>query len=100
MVGVMEGAAAKAGRKGMAKILADIQTYHISPEDAAQVAQDAEVDMLAFNHIVPVLPNKSLYKYFLGDAGDKFDGLIIVGEDGMFFTMPAGSDEIKRSRLD
>ena len=29
----------------------------------------------------------------------RFDGEIVVGEDGMMFSLPAGSKEINRSRL-
>jgi len=66
MVGVMEKAFEDRGVKNLAKIMFDIPDYHISPEDAAELAQEAGVDSLVFTHIVPALPNKALHKYFLG----------------------------------
>ena len=34
----------------------------------------------------------------VGDAPSKFDGKITVGSDGLIFSLPAGSDAIKRTR--
>ena len=100
MVGVMEKAFEDRGVKNLAKIMVDIPDYHISPKDAAELAQAADVKSLIFTHIVPALPNKALHKYFLGDAPSKFDGALTIGEDGMVFSLPAGSKEIKQNRLD
>ena len=61
------------------------------PEEAAQAAQEAGVDHLVYYHIVPQLPVKLLESVFLGDSKSIFDGKITVGEDGMIFTLPAGS---------
>ena len=99
MVGVMEKAFEDRGVKNLAKIMFDIPDYHISPEDAAELAQEAGVDSLVFTHIVPALPNKALHKYFLGDAPSKFDGVLTIGEDGMVFSLPTGSEEIISSAL-
>ena len=98
MVGVMNKAATDAGAKNIAKIMSDILDYHISPEQAAEVAQAAEVDSLVFTHIVPALPTKALHKYFLGDAPSKFDGDITIGEDGMMFSLPP-SDGVAKSTI-
>jgi ribonuclease Z len=40
-----------------------------------------------------------LYPLFLGDAGKIFDGPIVVGEDGMRLSLPAGSDELDRRMI-
>lgn len=80
-----------------AKIMLDIQDYHASPEDAAQSAQSAGAKMLVLSHLVPSLPSEFLYPAFLGDAENRFEGSIVVGEDGMLFSMPAGSDKITQS---
>ncbi|WP_337660913.1 MBL fold metallo-hydrolase [Erythrobacter sp. Alg231-14] len=80
-----------------ARIMLDIQDYHASPEDAAQSAQSAGAKMLVLSHLVPPLPSEFLYPAFLGDAENRFDGSIVVGEDGMLFSMPAGNDEITQS---
>ncbi|MEP3420656.1 MAG: MBL fold metallo-hydrolase [Erythrobacter sp.] len=80
-----------------AKIMFDIQDYHASPEDAAESAQVAGAEMLVLSHLVPPLPAEYLYPAFLGDAENRYDGPIVVGEDGMLFSLPVGSDEILQS---
>ena len=87
------------GNEGAAKIMLDIRDYHASPEDAAESAQAAGVQMLVLSHLVPPLPSAYLYPAFLGDAPKRFDGEIVVGEDGMLFSLPASSDMIERDEL-
>jgi ribonuclease Z len=48
---------------------------------------------------VPPLPLDYLYPAFLGDAGRRFDGTIVVGEDGMLFSLPPGTQAIERRSL-
>lgn len=82
-----------------AKIMHDIQDYHASPEEAAESAQIAGAKMLVLSHLVPPLPAEYLYPAFLGDAESRFDGPIVVGEDGMLFSLPAGDEEINQCNL-
>ena len=82
-----------------AKIMFDIQDYHASPEEAAESAQIAGAKMLVLSHLVPPLPAEYLYPAFLGDADNRFDGPIVVGEDGMLFSLPAGGEEITQSKI-
>ncbi len=99
LVKEMEAALKAQGNDNAAKIMFDIVDYHASPEDAAESAQETGADMLVLTHLVPPLPNAFLYPAFLGDAESRFDGEIIVGEDGMFFSMPSGSDAVAKSEL-
>lgn len=94
MVGVMGRAAAAAGAEAAAKILSDIPSYHTSPEEAARAAQEAGAGQLIFYHIIPPLPTSWLHAYFLGDAYDRFDGPIRIGEDGLRISLPANSDDV------
>lgn len=82
------------GNSFAAMILLDIQDYHASPEEAAESAQTAGAKMLVLSHLVPPLPSEFLYPIFLGDAESRFDGSIVVGEDGMFFSLPVNSEAI------
>jgi ribonuclease Z len=95
----MEVAAALNGQAGAAKILHDIQDYHTTPEEAAESAQTTGAGMLVLSHLVPPLPSRLLYAAFLGDAESRFSRPIVVGEDGMMFSLPAGSKTIDRTRL-
>jgi ribonuclease Z len=99
MVKVLKDVAQKSGRPNNAKILEDIPHYHASPEDGARIARDAGVSHLLFTHIVPPLPVSNFKPAFLGDANKIYSGPITIGEDGMLFSLPAGSDNILRKWL-
>lgn len=99
MVGVMTARLDKQGAKALAQITRDIVNYHSSPEAAAEVAQAAGVRQLILSHIVPSLPTRTFYATFLGNAPARFRGPIIIGEDGMIFSLPAGTTSIKSDQL-
>jgi ribonuclease Z len=99
MVEAMTKALDRAGQKNTAKITRDILNYHASPEEAADVAKAAGVQQLVLTHIVPPVPSVVFYRAFLGDAGTRFSGAIVVGEDGMLFSLPAGSKAIDQREL-
>lgn len=87
------------GVKNTAQLTRDIVNYHTMPEGAADVAKAAGVKQLVLSHIVPSVPNKFFYPAFLGDAAKHYGGRIVVGEDGMLFSLPAGSTNIKQTRV-
>jgi len=95
----VEAAFAAQGSANTAKIFHDIQDYHATPEQAAESAQSAGARMLVLSHLVPPLPYSFLYPAFLGDAPARFDGKIVVGEDGMLFSLPPDSKAIERRDL-
>lgn len=99
LVGEMQAAMKERGQDNAAKIMFDIVDYHTSPEEAAQSAEIAGVQMLVLSHLVPPLPFSYLYPAFLGDAKEQFSGPIIVGEDGMLFSMPVAADVIEQDHL-
>ena len=81
MVKILENTSRKVGNPNRAKIFSDIQNYHISPEQAADVAKAANVGMLAFTHIVPSVP-KPLEFALTGDAASRYSGPIKIMHDG------------------
>jgi ribonuclease Z len=99
MVAMMTKALDAKGIKNTAQITRDILDYHASPEEAAESAKAAGVKQLVLSHIVPPLPSAFFYPAFLGDAGKRFSGPIVVGEDGMLFSLPVGSKEISQRDL-
>ena len=99
LVMVLSDAAAEAGRDNLVKITKDILDYHTSPVEAAEVAQAAGVGMLLFSHIVPPLPVAPLKGIFLRGVSDAYDGPVVIGEDGTFVSLPAGSDVIETGNL-
>ncbi|HTB14646.1 MAG TPA: MBL fold metallo-hydrolase [Bryobacteraceae bacterium] len=99
MVTMMQDAAVRNGRAGAAKILADIPSYHTTPEDAARIAQSAGVRYLMFYHTIPPLPFAYLNAAFLGDAPKIFRGPITVGKDGMMLSLVPGSTTVTMREL-
>jgi ribonuclease Z len=99
MVEAMTEALDAKGITNTAKITRDILDYHASPEEAADAAKAAGVKQLVLSHIVPPLPSAFFYPAFLGDAAKRYSGPIVVGEDGMFFSLPAGSKAIEQQEL-
>ncbi|SKB34284.1 MBL fold metallo-hydrolase [Sphingopyxis flava] len=99
MVEMLSRQLTAAGRPMTGQIMHDILDYHASPAQAADCARRAGVKMLVLSHIVPPLPSRAFYPAFLGRAADHFGGPTIVGEDGQFFSLPAGGGTIERSRL-
>lgn len=95
----VQDAWAEAGEDNVAQITFDIQDYHASPEQAAESAQTVGADMLVLSHLVPPLPNPYLNRAFLRDAEDRFDGPIVIGADGLLFSMPSGGDSINKTNL-
>jgi ribonuclease Z len=87
---VLGTAAGRAANAGLAKIMADIEDYHTSPELAAESAARAKVGALALTHIVPPLRVPGLEGAFLGDAHDRFEGKLWIAADGEIVSLPAG----------
>lgn len=85
-----------AGRTRLARLAKDVLDYHTSPMQAKAMADEAGVDLLVFTHNVPPLRNRIVERMFVD--GVDMEG-VVVGDDGMHFTLPAGSDDIERSKL-
>jgi ribonuclease Z len=99
MVRLLQETAQKKGRSNLARIMGDIPQYHTSPEEAARMAAQAGVRHLLLTHLVPPLPVADLKPAFLGEARHYFKGPITIGEDGLLFSLPAGSQKIFQKSL-
>jgi ribonuclease Z len=87
LVETMSRVAAEIKLPRLAAQLHDIQDYHMTPVQAAEIAKEAGVRKLIFVHIVPPLMNFVAKHSFLSGVDDIYDGDIILGEDGMTFTL-------------
>lgn len=94
MLDILKTTQQKINRPNIASIMGDIANYHTTPEDAAKLANEAGVGYLILSHILPPLPVADLKPAFLGDVKEYFPGPITLGEDGMLFSLPAGSQKI------
>ncbi len=70
-----------------AKILTDIQNYHMETVVAAAVAKEAHVKKLVITHVTPPLPNEKVEVLYLKGVSDIYKGEIILGKDCMKFQL-------------
>ena len=94
LVGEIGKQAAKNGNRDVAKIMADIPSYHATPEQAAAIAEDAGVKALVFYHVIPGPPVWFLEPAFLGEARSRFGGEMRIADDGLIVSLPAKADTI------
>ncbi|MEZ5502984.1 MAG: MBL fold metallo-hydrolase [Halioglobus sp.] len=93
LVGLMHDTAARVGAESLAKITLDIQGYHATPVEAAEIARDAGVGHLLYYHIVPPLILPGMEAAWL-EGVDAVYPNYTLGQDGTAFSLPAGSKEI------
>ncbi len=74
----------KAGMDRNAKIIFDIQDYHTSPQEVAELAQSANVKKLVLNHLAPA-PDSRLIKNLYMEELEAFEGPIHLANDGDVF---------------
>ncbi|MDX2045072.1 MAG: MBL fold metallo-hydrolase [Acidobacteriota bacterium] len=83
------GNAERSGDKRRAKLVRDILTYHASPTEAAEIANEAKVETLVFTHMVPPLNPPVTEQMFLRGIADIFKGKVVLAKDGLRFDLPA-----------
>src|SRR5581483_11235403 len=92
---VFSDAAGRAGNHVIAKIMADIESYHSSPRDAAEVANDAKVKLLVYTHFTPQLASWFLRLLFFEGVSDVRPAAAwAAGFDGYRVDLPVGSDAV------
>jgi ribonuclease Z len=74
-------------RARLAKIMKDIEGYHMSPVQAAEVARDANAKKLVLYHITPPVTNFIVKRVFMEGINDVYKGKVVLGEDGMIFDL-------------
>ena len=79
--------ASEVNQPSMSKIFTDITDYHLTPVQAAEIAQKAGVKKLVFYHVVPPPTNFILKRRYLKGVNDAFEGDVEIGEDGMTFKL-------------
>lgn len=83
----------------LSTVAEDILDYHISPKEAATVAQQAGVDQLVLTHILPPIPSRILKNGYIKEARAVYDGEIYIANDGTMMKLPVDSSEVKISEL-
>ncbi len=97
---ILVEAATKSGDKALKKILEDIETYHATPQEAAEVANEAGVKLVVFTHFTPPLSSRILEPlFFEGVEQIRPRSGWEIGFDGMLIALPIGGDTVERSSL-
>lgn len=77
------------GSAANARILHDIQGYHMDVGEVGALAQEANVPRLALTHLAPKPQGRHQAKAFFRDPVEEaYDGELFVGEDGMRIVVP------------
>jgi ribonuclease Z len=98
LIGPVVEVARSRGEERWAKLASDILDYHATPGQAVDLARQAGVRALVLTHLVPAPNNAVERRVFLSQTG-AWDGEVVLGHDGMHFTLPEGTDAIERHDL-
>ena len=82
----------------LAKVLEDIKTYHMTPVEAAKLANMANVGHLIFYHLTPAPRNRIMENVFVRGV-DEIRTDWTLSRDGTFVVLPVGTQEINLSDL-
>jgi ribonuclease Z len=99
MTRALGAGAQAAGRNGTAAIMHDIEDYHIAPEQAAAIANDAHAKLLVFYHLLPAPDGPLARRVFAQGIDDARRGDWTIADDGSLYTMPIGSDTVQIGRI-
>ena len=84
---------ARAMRPGVAALLDDVPSYHISTDEVARMARDAGVGKLVLSHLLPNLPaNDEIEAQFSAGMKDVFAGPIHIARDTQRIAVPERKD--------
>jgi ribonuclease Z len=89
VVETIENVYREMGDTDQATILFDIQDYHMDVSDVGALAEEANVERLALNHLAPKPQSRRQANRFYRDpVSELYSGELTVGEDGMQIVIP------------
>ncbi|HEV7734550.1 MAG TPA: MBL fold metallo-hydrolase [Candidatus Binatia bacterium] len=100
LVALLRDEADTTGRPRIAKVLNDIPTYHTSPVEAAEVANEAGVRLLVMYHLTPPPPAWLVERAFVRGVDAVRPSGWILGDDGLLVTLPIGSQAIDVGQIE
>jgi ribonuclease Z len=100
LVAMIGDAAAAAGRSRVAKIMHDIPSYHTTPVQAAEVANEAGVRLLVFYHLTPPPPLRLIEPVFTRGVSAVRPSGWRLGDDGLLVELPADSSAVEVRQLE
>ena len=78
----------------------DIEDNHITPEQAARIANQAAVRLLAFYHLLPAPDGVLARRLFAQGISEVREGEWTIADDGTLYTLPLQSANIQIGRID
>jgi ribonuclease Z len=87
------------GQNALAQVLRDTKTYHITPVQAAQMANEAKARMLVYTHIAPPIVSPVIIPPWLRGVKAVRPGDTKIGYDGMVITVPVDGGAISFTKL-
>src|SRR6266404_6474399 len=100
LIAMIGEAAAAVGRDRVAKIMHDIPSYHTSPVQAAEVANEAGVRLLVLYHLNPPPPNRFAERVFVRGVAAVRPDHWVLGDDGTLVELPFGSGAVEVRSLE
>jgi ribonuclease Z len=95
LVALLAEEARRSGRDRIAKILGDIPSYHTSPEQAAEVANEAGVKLLVLYHLTPPPQAGLMVRAFVRGVDAVRPTGWVLGDDGLMVTLPVHSTAVE-----
>lgn len=94
MIGAMQQVATQSGQIRLSMMLSDIQRYHTSTLEAADIANQAHARLLAIYHADPPVLNLLLERIFIRGLGSARQDPWTLVEDGTLIELPINSSAI------
>lgn len=94
LLAMLQAEVQRMGRPRVAKILADIPSYHTSPVEAAEVANAAGVKLLVLYHLTPPPPARLVEQAFVRGVDAVRPANWVLADDGLLVTLPIDSTAI------
>ena len=98
IIGRLQKAQKEIGNDRNAKIMFDIQDYHISPTDGARLAKEANAGHLVFYHLAPAPVIDLMATVFTRGVNEIFSEWTL-SDDGTQIILPINSEEILISTI-
>jgi ribonuclease Z len=95
----LEGAAREKGSARTAAVMHDVQDYHISPEEAAGLANEANVGLLVYYHLLPAPDGFLARRLFSSGVNRVRPHGWTMANDGDLYTLPLGTKRIESGRI-
>jgi len=99
MTRAIGGGAGAAGRTGTAAVMHDIEDYHVTPEEAAAIANAARAQLLVLYHLLPAPDGALARRVFAQGVNAVRPGGWTIADDGSIYELPLGSKAVRVGRM-